>query len=201
MTYKINKNAKYSRILGENFVKNNAGNCKLLINNKEYDLCKYILYDKSGINKNDDSFTITLTKIKTEKITDLSYMFYGCDSLTSLNLQSFNTNNINNMEYMFYYCYSLTTLNLSSFNTQNVTKMLEMFRGCSSLMILNLSLFNTKNVTDMYSMFSGCFSLVSLNLSLFDAEKANIESMFKYCYNLCSCGSSDRKIVEEYKKI
>ena len=33
----------------------------------------------------------------------MSYMFFRCSSLTSLNLSNFNTNNVNNMSEMFYY--------------------------------------------------------------------------------------------------
>ena len=33
---------------------------------------------------------------------NMSYMFYKCSSLTSLNLSNFNTNNVNNMSGMFY---------------------------------------------------------------------------------------------------
>ena len=61
----------------------------------------------------------------------MSYMFYGCSSLTSLNLSNneiyliFNTNNVNNINHMLYYCSSLTCLNLSNFN--NVKYMNDMF--------------------------------------------------------------------------
>ena len=34
-------------------------------------------------------------------IIKMSYMFYNCSSLTSLNLSNFNTNNVNNMKGMF----------------------------------------------------------------------------------------------------
>ena len=37
------------------------------------------------------------------------------------------------MSCMFYGCSSLTNINLSNFNTNNVTDMGCMFRGCSSL--------------------------------------------------------------------
>ena len=42
-------------------------------------------------------------------------MFYGCSSLTSLNL----SNNVKYMNDMFYYCSSLTSLNLSN-NVNNM---------------------------------------------------------------------------------
>ena len=44
---------------------------------------------------------------------------------------------LNNMSFMFYYCSSLTSLNLSNFNTNNVNDMNHMFSGCSSLTSLN----------------------------------------------------------------
>ena len=48
----------------------------------------------------------------------MSYIFYGCSSLTSLNLS--NSNNVNNMSYIFYGCSSLISLDLSNFNINNV---------------------------------------------------------------------------------
>ena len=50
----------------------------------------------------------------------MSYMFYNCSKLTSLNLSNFNINYIKDMSYMFYKCFKLTNLNLSNFNTNNI---------------------------------------------------------------------------------
>jgi bacterial surface protein 26-residue repeat len=36
--------------------------------------------------------------IKTDKVTDMSYMFYGCKKLTSVDLRSFNTQNVDGHE-------------------------------------------------------------------------------------------------------
>ncbi len=44
----------------------------------------------------------------------MSFMFYECSSLTSLNLSNFNTNKVNNMSYMFYNCSSLTFFNIKN---------------------------------------------------------------------------------------
>ena len=54
---------------------------------------------------------------------------------------------------MFYGCSSLTNINLSNFNTNNVIDMSGLFGGCSSLKDINLSNFNTNKVTDMRAMF------------------------------------------------
>ena len=51
-------------------------------------------------------------------LTKIDYMFYGCDSLTNINLSNFNTQNVTDMSFMFSGCNSLTNINLSNFNTQ-----------------------------------------------------------------------------------
>ena len=123
----------------------------------------------------------------TSGVTSMEYMFNGCSSLTSLDLSGFDTRNVTTMQYMFYKCPSLTSLNLSSFNTSKVTTMLNMFYGCSSLASLDLSGFDTRNVTIMQYMFYKCSSLTSLNLSSFDTSKATtLTSVFQDCSSLRS---------------
>ena len=56
----------------------------------------------------------------TNKVTNMSYMFYDCSSLKELNLSNFITDNVIDMSYMFYECSSLIEINLSNFNTNNV---------------------------------------------------------------------------------
>ena len=64
----------------------------------------------------------------------MSDMFWGCSSLTNINLSNFNTQNVKNMSSMFSRCNSLTNINLSNFNIQNVTDMSYMFYQCNSLL-------------------------------------------------------------------
>ena len=45
-------------------------------------------------------------------------MFCECDRFIKLDLSNLNTKNITNMSWMFNKCKSLTNLNLSNFNTQ-----------------------------------------------------------------------------------
>ena len=49
-----------------------------------------------------------LENLKTSEVTDMSFMFYGCSSLTSLNVSNFNTSSVTNMSDMFAGCSSLT---------------------------------------------------------------------------------------------
>ena len=92
--YKINgkdnqDEDKYEiKLFGEKFIENNKNNCKIIIDNKEQDLIEYL-----KINKNEKILKIKLKEIKT--ITDMSYMFSGCNSLESLTyISNWNTNNL-----------------------------------------------------------------------------------------------------------
>ena len=126
-----------------------------------------------------------LENLNTSAVTDMSDMFYGCYSLTSLNLSNFNTSKVTDMNSMLSGCSSLTELNVSNFNTSKVTNMGYMFSGCSSLTELNLSNFNTSKVTYMRYMFFGCSGLTSLNLSNFKTSKVtNMSEMFSDCSGL-----------------
>jgi len=69
----------------------------------------------------------------------LSFMFYGCSSLSSLpDISKWNTNNVTNMSSKFYGCSSLSSLpDISKWNTNNVANMINMFKGCKDS--LNIS--------------------------------------------------------------
>ena len=123
---------------------------------------------------------------------DSSFIFYGLDNLTELDLSRFNTSRVKNMGLMFGSCESLTDLDLSGFNTSNVTNMSSMFSGCYSLTNLDLTGFNTSKVTDMDSIFVDCTSLTSLDLSSFNTSNVtNMQCMFRDCNSLTSLDVSN----------
>ena len=116
-----------------------------------------------------------IENLNTQNVTDMSYMFYRCDGLTSLDVSHFNTQKVEDMSEMFSVCSGLKSLNVSHFDTQNVKNMKSMFYSCKRLTSLDVSNFNTQNVTDMRYMFSWCEGLNSLDLSKFDTQ--NVEYM------------------------
>ena len=132
--------------------------------------------------------TITgLEYLNTANVTDMSYMFYSCSSLTSLDVTHFNTVKVTNMNSMFSSCSSLTSLDVTHFNTANVTDMNGMFSSCSKLTSLDVTYFNTANVTDMSFMFANCSSLTSLDVTHFNTEKVTgMSRMFIGCSALLS---------------
>ena len=123
--------------------------------------------------------------LNTSEVTDMSYMFSNCESLTSLDLSTFNTSKVTSMAVMFWGCTNLTSLDLSSFNTSNVTSMQSMFGHSNNLTILDLSGFDTHNVTVMYEMFSDCWQLKTLDLRGFNTSKVtSMRAMFYGCTDL-----------------
>jgi surface protein len=83
--------------------------------------------------------------------------FHRMNKLESIQgIEYLNTSEVTNMSWMFSYCTSLTSLDLSSINTSKVTEMKSMFYGSSYVKILDLRSFNTSKVTDMSYMFASC---------------------------------------------
>ena len=126
--------------------------------------------------------------ILTEKIEDLSYMFYGCSNLVSFNftpgLKAFF---IENMSYMFYNCISLISLPNISECMNNATDISFMFAGCSSLTSLqNISKWELNNLTNISNLFSECSSLKSIpDISKWDTYKiSDISYLFYGCSSL-----------------
>ena len=127
INYKIQDKIK---LFGYDFIINNKDNCKMIIEDKEYELKEYF-ESKNLKNKN-----ILIVELKgISNITNMSWMFYKCSSLTSLpNINNWNTANVTNMNHMLSECSSLTSLpNINNWNTANVTDMICMFYGCSKL--------------------------------------------------------------------
>ena len=94
--------------------------------------------------------------------TSCYHWFSSCVKLTTIEgIEYLNTEKVTNMSDMFYHCSTLTSLDLTNFNTAKVTKMNEMFIGCSALTTIYVSdKFVTDKVTNSRNMFSGCNKLI-----------------------------------------
>ena len=140
-------------IFGYNFVKNNKNKCKMIIDNIEYEITNKYNIKNYKYNR----LNIKLKGIN--KISNMSFMFSKCSSLSSLpDISKWNTNNVTNMSDMFNCCSSLKALpDISIWNTNNVTNMSWMFYGSSSLKDLpDISKWNISNDTKISWMFNGC---------------------------------------------
>ena len=144
-----------------------------------------------------------ISYLNTSEMTDMSYMFYGCENLQSLDVSNFNTENVTDMSVMFRKCENLQSLDVSNFNTAKVKNMDNMFADCWILHSLDLSNFNTENVTNMSFMFYWCENLLSLNVSNFNTAKVeNMKGMFYSCSKLPSLDVSSfntENVTDMYK--
>ena len=118
---------------------------------------------------------------------NMSYIFYNCSSLASLNFPSENLRIPNDMSYSFAYCTSLKKFDLV-FDTENgydysvYRTMSNVFRNCTSLISINLKF--PLIFDDMSYAFMGCHSLYSLengNFYIYPSVKY-MNGMFLDCY-------------------
>ena len=157
LIYKV-KNENVIRIFGKIFVENNKKICFIEVNGKKQELKEFY-----PIEKPDEYFEIKL--IKKNKLTNMSYMFNKCESLSSLyDASNWNTSYVTDMSTMFNKCISLSNIDdISIWNTSKVKNMSYMFNECKSLISFpDISIWNTSEVKDMSYMFNECRSLSSL---------------------------------------
>lgn len=134
-----------------------------------------------------------LTQVKfnhafhTEQSNNMSSMFFGCESLTELDLSDLDTGNVVNMGNMFGNCKKLQEVDLRCLNTANVTSMMGMFSFCTSLTKPDMRTWDTSNVKEMQGMFEHCLKLEQLDLSTFDTSSVtDMSCMFEGCTRLKS---------------
>ena len=126
--------------------------------------------------------------------TDLNSLFTGFSGLTTINgLENLNTANVKDMSYMFYYCMSLTSLDLSSWNTERVTMMYYMFSDCSKLTTVDLSGWNTEHVEATSGLFYDCSNLENIYVGDGWSTAAVIfsDGMFYGCTKLLSMNTAN----------
>ena len=141
---------------------------------------------------------IGVENLNTSEVIDMAQMFYGCKSLTKIDVSHFNTEKVKDMNGMFAECSGLTNIDVSNFDTSSLTKIgysvygeCGMFEGCSSLEELDLSNFSISNVTSLGRLFAYCSGLKHLDLSNFNTSKVtNMSEMFEWCTSLESVNLS-----------
>ena len=130
---------------------------------------------------------------------DLSYMFYGCTALKSINTKVWYVDNVTNMNYMFCDCKSLTELDVSNWITYNISNVQNMFNGCESLTSLDLSNFNTRN-SSLFRMFYGCTNLTSIKMGYGKVDE--LRETFANCTSLTDLDLSSYNVynVNDYRE-
>lgn len=90
-----------------------------------------------------------------------AYMFYGCNSLETIDMSSCPEVFLGEAVYMFQACSSAKQINLGGMKiiSNNITNM---FAGCSALESLDLSRMTTTNLSVMDRAFYNCTSLTNI---------------------------------------
>ena len=114
-------------------------------------------------------------------------MFYGCNSLKSIDLSNFDTSQVIYMGYIFYGCTKLEFIDLSNFDTSQVTDMSYMFDGCSSLESIDLSHFDMINCNSFYKMFLDISNIKYINIYYLKNDKIISHTFNNVNYTVFIC--------------
>ena len=105
--------------------------------------------------------TLDLNSLDTSQVTNMSNMFSQSIYLKDIKL-NINTSKVTDMSWMFYGCNRLETLDLSNFDTINVKSARQMISFCTKLKTVDASNFDTRNLSDFSYMFGNCDELTTL---------------------------------------
>ncbi len=149
---------------------------------------------------------ISVTTWNVSKVTDMSNMFYCCDSLPSIDLKpntctakdgsgqytAWNTASLKNTSGMFMDYggenHALTTVNTTGWNTSKLEDTSYMFMECRGLTaVKGIESWNVSSLKDAHNMFQDCQSLQTINVSNWNtASLENTSVMFSSCHSLRS---------------
>ena len=130
---------------------------KMIIDNEEIEPVASYTFSTTG------SHTIYVL-IDISESTSLYKMFYNIKNLDSIYFyKNFDTKNIQNFKWMFYGCTSVTEIDMTSFDTSSLVYMDRMFYDCQSLISVDLSSFDTTNLKGIEGLFIRGYSLQKIN--------------------------------------
>ena len=150
----------------------------------------------NGAFKNAYSLTkFPVIKLK-DNIRDISYIFAGCDKITSeelnRNLSAWKLSGDLNIREVFRDCHSLERIDMNVFRNCNITDSSSVFSTCKKLKtIANIGNLNISKADGMSYLFYECNALTQLDLSNWDTS--NIQYMiatFDGCNNLTELNCS-----------
>ena len=149
---------------------------------------------------------ISVTTWNVSKVTDMSNMFYCCDSLPSIDLKpntcaakdgsgqytAWNTASLKNTSGMFMDYggenHALTTVDTTGWDTSKLEDTNYMFMECRGLTaVKGIESWNVSSLKDAHNMFQDCQSLQTINVSDWNtASLENTSVMFSSCHSLRS---------------
>jgi len=185
------------RIFGKYFVKQNKNKCKIIYNNKKYELKEY--YDEIDNNYNPKIKEIKIKLNGINNITNMKEMFYGCIHLTSLSksknvgAKQIEIFNDDNSETSLFENESEMKIKYKNIKNLNIDE--ELFERYKELNYLYYEYFlsSSEQISSIESNFSSNYKKslnlnikTQLELSKFCSNIKNISFMFSGCISLIS---------------
>ena len=150
----------------------------------------------NGAFKNAYSLTkFPVIKLK-DNIRDISYIFAGCDKLTSdelnRNLSAWKLSGDLDISDAFRNCPSLERIDMNAFRNCNITKLSTLFSSDTKLKnITNIGNMNISKADGISYVFSNCSALTQLDLSNWDTSNIQYTiGTFSGCTNLTEINCS-----------
>lgn len=144
--------------------------------------CKVELASGTVFAGNTSLTSVTVSKGVSFENNSMTQLFAKCEALRTVKIQA-DTADVTDMSFLFYGCEALEKLDLSAFNTENVTTMQAMFSHCSNLKKLTgYETWNTGSLRAMDYMFDRTEKLKTVDLSQWRLEDLeNSGWCFQYC--------------------
>ena len=132
---------------------------------------------------------VDLSGMNFSSATSLASFFNGCTSLNYLKIDNLITSDkLTNINYMFYQCNSLKKLDLSRLNVTNVTKADRTFYNCKNLEELYLMTWHLDSLVDADGMFAECPKLHTImadeGTEWYTTSEGTSDNMFRNSPNL-----------------
>lgn len=142
--------------------------------------CEYLFYKYSGTT---DDWINNFSRLDTSKVTNMEYMFDGCENLTTI--PQLDTSNVTKMHCMFDGCKNLTTM--SQLDTSKATDMNYMFRDCYSLEKIDITKLADAPYAfthyEDYYIFDNCHSLKTIIIRTMHEIPIINDVIFNGCYH------------------
>lgn len=98
--------------------------------------------------------------------------FFGCSSLTSVDLRGLDTSRATTMAFMFSRASAVESLDLSMLDTSSCTDFSDVFQDCTSLKEIDMTGWDTSKGTTFAQMLFNCKSLGHVDLSPLDTTSS-----------------------------
>ena len=120
--------------------------------------------------------------------------FFGCSSLTDVDLHGLDTTGTTTMAFMFSRASAVESLDLSMLDTSSCTDFSDVFQDCTSLKEIDMTGWDTSKGTTFAQMLFNCKSLGHVDLSPLDTSSAvSFRQMLYGCSSLAEIDLSGFK--------